>query len=257
MKHNFEARKQKRIDNAKRQAEKNKQESEALWDIANKMAIAIPFGQPILVGHHSEKRDRNYRAKINNTYDRSIEAQHKAEYYQEKAASISSNQSISSDDPEALEKLRQRLTELQKMQEFMKAANRCIRKNDKGGFLKLPHGTEKIWEEAIKPDRFGGPGFARFELSNNNANISRIKKRMAALEKVAQLTTAEILVKEVRLVQNTEANRVQLFFPGKPSDEIRKQLKGKGFRWSPSEGAWQRHLTPQALYIAKTFLNNL
>ncbi|MFG9957598.1 DUF3560 domain-containing protein, partial [Pseudomonas aeruginosa] len=36
-------------------------ESGALYQRAKTMASAIPFGQPILVGHHSEGRDRRYR----------------------------------------------------------------------------------------------------------------------------------------------------------------------------------------------------
>ena len=33
-------------------------ESRARWDESSKMASRIPFGQPILVGHHSERADR-------------------------------------------------------------------------------------------------------------------------------------------------------------------------------------------------------
>ena len=29
----------------------------------DKALSVIPFGQPILIGHHSEKRDRNYRRR--------------------------------------------------------------------------------------------------------------------------------------------------------------------------------------------------
>ncbi|MCH5684264.1 DUF3560 domain-containing protein [Niabella sp. W65] len=56
MKHNFEERRQKRIDYAKKQAAKNEQLSDELYNQASKMSSAIPFGQPILVGHHSEKK---------------------------------------------------------------------------------------------------------------------------------------------------------------------------------------------------------
>lgn len=94
MKHNYEERRKKRLDNAKRLAEKNKQKSDALREAGNKMANAIPFGQPILIGHHSEKSDRNYRKKNNNTFERSHDDQQKAIYYEEKAQTITGNTTI-------------------------------------------------------------------------------------------------------------------------------------------------------------------
>ena len=35
-------------------------------------------------------------------------------------------------------------------------------------------------------------------------------------------------------------NRVRLSFDGKPSAETRSLLKSNGFKWAPSQGAWQR-----------------
>ncbi len=58
----------------------------------------------------------------------------------------------------------------------------------------------------------------------------------------------------VNLVQNVEANRVQLIFPGKPSADVRAELKARGFRWSPSEGAWQRHLNNAGIYQPATLM---
>lgn len=43
-------------------------ESVERYNAASKMAEVIPFGQPILVGHHSERRDRNYRSKISSGF---------------------------------------------------------------------------------------------------------------------------------------------------------------------------------------------
>ncbi len=37
--------------------------------------------------------------------------------------------------------------------------------------------------------------------------------------------------------------RVQFIFDGKPDEETRELLKANGFRWAPSQGAWQRQLT--------------
>ena len=109
MKHDYEERKRKRIENAKKQADKNEKLSGELFDKAKQMASMIPFGQPIMVGHHSESSDRNYRSKIHNTFGKAFEAEDKAKYYQEKAETIESNDAISSDDPDAIKKLKEKL----------------------------------------------------------------------------------------------------------------------------------------------------
>lgn len=255
MKHNFEERKQNRISYAQEQAEKNEAKSEALSQSASQMASVIPMGQPILVGHHSEKRDRNFRAKIGNTFQRSIDASNKASHYKEKAKTIESNNSIFSDDPEALKKIDQKILQLEKIQEFMKSANKFIKKKDKEGFLTIEGATEKVWEMLSEPDRFGGVGYASYELTNNGANIRRLKQRREQLAKFENRETVTVEVKGVKMVQNVEANRVQLIFEGIPSEEVRHQLKKKfSFRWCRSEGAWQRHLNNGGIYNAKQFL---
>ena len=66
-------------------AEKADRRSDELYNSAKDMASVIPFGQPILVGHHSEKRDRNYRAKIDAKFGKAFAEQDKAAYYTNKA----------------------------------------------------------------------------------------------------------------------------------------------------------------------------
>ena len=88
-------------------------------------------------------------------------------------------------------------------------------------------------------------------MSNNSANIRRMKDRLAGIEKRRDMDTTEITVGDVRIVDNVELNRLQMFFPGKPSDEVRHELKHSGFRWSPREGAWQRHRSNWAIREAK------
>ncbi len=58
--------------------ERKEAEADNRFDRAHDMASVIPFGQPILIGHHSEKRDRNYRAKIDNNMRKGVEAQEEA-----------------------------------------------------------------------------------------------------------------------------------------------------------------------------------
>ena len=50
---------------------------------------------------------------------------------------------------------------------------------------------------------------------------------------------------------NTAENRIQIFFDEKPDADLRTMLKGEGFRWAPSQGAWQRQLTDNAIRAAK------
>ncbi|MCC3151437.1 DUF3560 domain-containing protein, partial [Bifidobacterium bifidum] len=68
----YERKQEARRERLEARAEKARTEAKATYDRAHTMAEAIPFGQPILVGHHSEKRDRNYRGKIHNTFGKAF-----------------------------------------------------------------------------------------------------------------------------------------------------------------------------------------
>jgi hypothetical protein len=114
-------------------------------------------------------------------------------------------------------------------------------------------------------ESYGGriPGFEPWQLSNNNAEIHRLRGRVAELEARAAAVAAAADVEpcntapigdQVRILENVLEQRVQILFPGKPSAEIRARLKGRGFRWAPSQGAWQRQLTPQAVDVARAIV---
>ena len=66
-------------------ARRTKAQGEALLGQSRSMADIIPMGQPIIIGHHSEKRDRNYRARIQGKYEKGFETLEKAKYYQQRA----------------------------------------------------------------------------------------------------------------------------------------------------------------------------
>ena len=247
MKHNFHQRKENRIEHAENMASKKEAESTQLYLRSKEMASLIPMGQPILVVHHSERGDRNYRDKIHNTMGRSVAASNKAGYYADKAESIKNNDAIFSDDPEALQKLEEKLNGLKTNQEFMKTANKLIKKGDREGFLKLPMATAAVWDE-LNVSGWWGKGFAGFSLTNNNANIKRVEQRIAAIKKQEVTNAVDKMVNGVRILENREANRLQLFFDGKPAAAVITQLKQHGFRWCRSEVAWQRHISNNAIY---------
>lgn len=162
---------------------------------------------------------------------------------------------ISSDDPQALAKLQAKHDRLVKHQEMMKAANAAIRLKDttKGDakLAEMGYTAEQI-KQLRKPDFCGRVGYPTYELSNNNANIKRIKARIEELQKRQTEAAPEgWMFDGGEVVMNTEENRVQIIFDGKPDDDMRQSLKSHGFRWAPSQGAWQRQLTDNAIYAAK------
>lgn len=260
MRHDFEQRKQNRIDWAENQAAKNVQQSNSSYKRANDLGSIIPMGQPILVGHHSERRHRALLKRIDNAMRKSVESLDKAKHYANKAEAIENNTAIFSDDPNALDKLREKLKSLEELQALMKNVNGAIRKymNNPDGLIEvlidLGFNETRIID-LLTPDNVGFTGYRAFKLTNNNANIRRLKLRIEKLEKVTSQETATETIGEIRIVKNVEANRVQIYFPGIPSEEIRKSLKGRGFRWCRSEGAWQRHLNDFAFFIAKQIIS--
>lgn len=270
----YEQKQEARRDRLENAADRARQGSAASFQRAHNLVKDIPMGQPVLVGHHSERAHRNVLNKSWNAMGKGVELEKQAQELARRAGAVGSG-GVSSDDPDAVSKLREQLEGLRQRQVNMKAANKIIRAFYKGGVRDADSGplwaryVEKMSEAgfgdpeslaAIKPDFCGRIGFADYALTNNNANIRRIEQRIADLEQRAKVREAlaaegvaalEIQVGAVRIVENVEANRLQMFFPGKPVDAIRRRLKSYGFRWAPSEGAWQRHLSSQAKWAAE------
>ena len=161
---------------------------------------------------------------------------------------------ISSDDPMAVEKLKLKLRKLEDLQVTMKAANAAIRMKDqaKGDekLVSLGFTPDQI-KELRSPDFAGRIGYPSYALSNNNANIRRIRERIAELEKKKENPADGWEFDGGKVVVNQEVNRLQIIFDDRPDADLRTELKGEGFRWAPSQGAWQRQLTDNAMRAAR------
>lgn len=244
---NYAEKKEAKIDRFRELAEKRQAEGTALIDRAHQMADVIPFGQPILVGHYSEKGDRNYRARINSTWDRGFKTLETAEYYARRVDNAESNRAISSDDPDAIELLKQKLQKCVDFQEHAKTVNKIVRKkipNDEKIKLLVESGLkESTARVCIVPDELHRTGIPSYALTNNNGNMKRIRERIAQLEKERDDKTTEEMIGDISIINSVEENRVMIMFPYKPDEPIRERLKRDGFRWSPSNGAWQAYRT--------------
>lgn len=159
--------------------------ADAAHATADRMADAIPFGQPILVGHHSERRDRGYRQRIINTRTRAFDLDRTADRLAHRAEHVGSH-GISSDDPEAVDKLRVKLAEMNAAREMMKRRNALIRKHARhGAFAQLAaltaDGMDTDSAHKLLNPVFGRPGYT-YSLTNLTANAKRVEQRITDLE---------------------------------------------------------------------------
>jgi hypothetical protein len=149
-------------------------------------------------------------------------------------------------------------------QELMKNANAIVKKHEA---KKLERGlankelvaiglTYTQAEQVLTPDFMGRKGFPQYKLTNNNANnkrlkdrIEQIKTKLQGAKAVKNTGQAEEYVFDGGTIEvNYEIDRVQILFPGGRVDkELFKKLRSNGYVYSPTNQAFQRKITPQAI----------
>jgi hypothetical protein len=255
----YEQKLERRRERLEGAAEKAEQRSDAYFRKADlrEEVSGIPLGQPILVGHHSERRHRRALERADNAMRRSIEESKRAADLARKAEAVGTG-GIATEDPEAVDKLGAEIAKLEQLQQRMTAANAAIRKHKKAGpdaqvaALVAQGFTDAQARQLLTPDFCGRIGFADYQLSNNGANIRRLKARVPRVQAVQ---AAEEKVEQIGAVEYREEDcRVWLVFPGKPDEAIRAKLRGRGFKWSPTRGAWVRQLSESARYAAREII---
>ena len=256
----YEQKLEARRERLEARAAAKRAEAQAAFRRSKQMSDVIPFGQPILVGHYSEGRDRRYRARMQSLMFKGCELDSYADELERRAASVGTG-GISSDDPSAADKLREKIAEAEASQENMKAANKVIRKKvgdeQKVEQLVAMGYTSTMAWELLKPDFAGRVGFPSYRLQNNNANIRRMKQRLEELDAKADAEDVEQEYDGLTYREDTDLNRVQLIFDGKPSSDVRQILKARGFRWAPSVQAWQRQLNNAGKFNAERAIEEL
>ena len=222
----YEERKQARIDRYREKAERARQESRELSRESISMLEHIPPGQPILVGHHSERGHRKLLERSDRKMEQSIAASEKAAYYEHKAEAAERNTAIFSDDPEALTKLNKKLESLQVAQTRMKQINAYYRKH---GTCQGFHGlsddqAEKLDDRVRNGYSWEKTPYPAYALSNNNQEIRRLKERIKQLTEARELGYQGWEFEGGKVVANAENNRLQIFFDEIPSSELRQEL---------------------------------
>lgn len=219
---------------------------------ASRAAVeGIPLGQPILVGHHSEKAHRRALDRSNGAMMRSVHESDKAAYYRQKAEAVENNDNIYIGDDDAIERLEKKIAELTERQEKMKATNKLIRskKSDEEKIAALIGLGSP--EETARRAVAGGVSFPSYMLTNNNAKINAAKKQLERAKALSGKEDREYKAGDLTIEECYTENRIRIYFPGKPNDEMRNKLKRNGFRWAPSNGCWQAYINRWALDFVK------
>jgi hypothetical protein len=245
-------RKESRIEKLREKADKMRTESVEAFSNARKIQDNIPLGQPILIGHHSEKRSKKDRDKIDASIKKSVEKQEKAEYYDEKIKAAEKNTKISSDNPEAIELLEEKISKLKARQQKYKDMNKYYRKNKTMvGFEDLSDEKAEEINRRIDEDySFNKKPAPSYILSNLNAMIKSAEKRLEQLKELDAMEYEEVEFDSCTVISNDITNRVEMHFGYKPNEDMRTMLKRKGFKWSRNNGCWQRLRNKNSLSIA-------
>jgi len=160
-----------------------------------------------------------------------------------------SDQAIKSTDKNAIEKLNQKIEQLEAEKDFIKRSEKACKefqkKKDFSVFEKYNIPQKEAKEYVSQIERHGIP-LIRGNASIN-AEIRRVKERIASLEKSKATEDENFDIENGRILVNKEAQRVQIFFDNIPDANTREALKKRAFKWAPSVKAWQRTLTGNAI----------
>jgi len=220
----------------------------------------IPLGQPILVGHHSERRHRRHLERIEKKVRSGYEAAKQVDQLESRLEAIKSKRSIDSDNPDAAVLIANKIQRLEAERDRKKRINAmvkraCIKPNSIDALAKMLEENFNdiaepriMAEKLLTPDFAGGLGIPQWYFTNTSAEIRRMKKRLEAIETLNQgwdpieFSGGRIFV---------EDGRVIVEFASNPSLDITQRLIKEGlkkspfvFKYSPTKKLWVRKHTP-------------
>ena len=246
----------RRRERAERQAARLEREAEGKWQSARAETQHIPMGQPILVGHHSERRHRKTLERSHRKMGKAVEASEAAKAA--KWSAQSAGYAISSDDPDAIPALEARLAELEASRALSKAINAAYRKGGWAAVEQVPAATPAIVARARRTLELAPWMKLPMDLTNLGANIRRVKQRIEALEAAAERTAAAPIEGDgFAIEEDVDDNRIRFTFDARPDKETITKMKREGFRWSRTHGAWQRQLNNAGRHAARRVAKEL
>lgn len=240
---------ERKVERRQEWADKARVRSDAAFDKAKAIADAIPFGQPILVGHHSEGRHRRDKDRIEGGFIKAAQEHNLAKHHESKADGLAAqlDSCIFSDDPDAVEALEAKASAIEAECERMVACNKAFRKLKGAPGWAMAAGmnaedaaaAEAERERAMKivPYQYKACAYPAYAISNRRANARRLRERIKDVQR-RQGNTEAAKAAGGKIVKIHEgANWAVVVFAEKPDRAIIDALKAAGYRWGG--GAWQ------------------
>lgn len=200
--------------------------------------ITGPARFPIAKAERANEREHKISSEMLAYIDRVRKAKAQEAYYEAHPES----RPVMAGDSDAVERYKLKLEAAKKYHAQLKEVKALI----KSGMTN---------EDASAKAGLSAPvAWHSFNIQYANKAVKDLEAKISSLEAAKAKPSTETIVNGVRVLENTEAMRLQIFFKGKPSKEMIALLKSHAFKWSPSNMAWQRQLTNNAIY---TFNNSI
>jgi hypothetical protein len=169
----YRERREAKAERYREWADKREAKAEQAFEASRAATEHIPPGQPILVGHYSQRGHEAALRRSDNAMRRSIENDAKARSMRSRADNIeaAARVAIYSDDTDAVERLRDKIARLEAQRATMKARNAEFRRTHRAEL--------KALDSAYARDQ--AMPHQGYELTNLSGNLSRLRKRLASL----------------------------------------------------------------------------
>ncbi len=118
-------------------ADKRAAQASAFSRAADELSRAFEFGQPILVGHHSERKARKTQERMHNAMDKAAKAHKAIGYWQYRAEGVEAHANYKNDPKVRARRIKTLLAELRDLQRKLNTAHKAL----------------DLWEQITAPEQ--------------------------------------------------------------------------------------------------------
>ena len=243
----YEERKRSKIERYRELKAKHEASAEDRYSAFRAIGDRIPMGQPILVGHHSERGHRADLKRMDGHMRKLGDHLKTAKHYEKKIETLTSSRVIFSDDPDALEKLDAKADRIQAYIDEMKRINKEYRHTKNLAAIEMSEPMRKAAENNMRIWQRGGP-FPAYCITNARARMKSALKRAAQVSNAESFEPFKVSTASGEIIEVIlDEGRIQVAFPWKPNEATRHKLKTSpiALKWSRYSQAWVRKYTGQ------------